>query len=304
MQWRSLFASVILVLVAAVWGTTYVYQRIANGILDPFIFTGVRFFIGAFTILPFYFLLQTRTKGSTKKGQVKNSLFYGAVIGLVLLFAIMFQQIGLFYTSAAKAGFISGMYVIFTPLVGVVLFREKKQSIVVYLCCLLAFSGLLALSLETTEFTINQGDIMLILSALFWAIQIVFISHSVHKVDVLLFASMQFLFCSFFCFFIAFFIGETLSLDALKAASYIIIFTGVISVGLCFSIQVFAQKFASSVSVAVIFSLESIFAALAEAIILNEFLTFSETVGCLLILSAILLMQLHTFQTNKKLKKT
>jgi len=209
-------------------------------------------------------------------------------MGLALFLAASLQQIGIVNTSAGKAGFITGLYVIIVPILGI--FFKHKTGIGIWIGAVFAVIGMFFLS-ATNSFTISQGDLLVLIGAFFWAVHVLLVNHFIEFHDGLILACLQFMFCAVFSLIFAL-VTETLQIDKIILASKPIIYSGVMSVGVAFTLQVLAQKNAHPVHSVIILSLESVFAVLSGLIILHEVLNIRGIIGCVLMISGMLFSQL------------
>ena len=256
--------------------------------LGPFFFNAIRFALGAFWLLPFiYFQRKIRPELSDcfRKHRIRDGLW----LGIILFLAASLQQVGIIHTTAGKAGFITGLYVILVPLFGIVL--KKTTGLLTWLGALLALIGLYFLSFQDT-LIFSSGDLLVFISAFFWAIHVLAVDHFVEKTTVLLLAFHQFLFCSLFSFISALFF-EKLEWSLIPPAAVSIVYAGLFSVGIGYTLQVLAQKEAHPSHAAIILSLESVFAVTGGWLLLHESLSNLELLGCLLMLSGMIFSQLR-----------
>jgi drug/metabolite transporter (DMT)-like permease len=283
---RVLKADACLLLTAAIWGSAFVPQRVAMQFLGPYTFTGVRFALGALILLPF----AVRGGGFARSGGGfdKRVVWGGLFLGAALSAGIIFQQVGLQYTTAGKAGFITGLYVVIVPLLG--LFLGINPGSGGWVGVALSAVGLYLLSVIKT-FTLAPGDLLQLIGAFFWAVHIIIIGWLSPKVNPLRLAVFQYVFCAVLNSALAAFL-ETITRAGLYGAMPSILYTGVLSVGLAYTLQVVAQKDSPNVHAAIILSLEGTFAALSGWLILGETMTPRMIVGCALMLAGMLVVQL------------
>jgi len=280
MQGSRLRADLLLVLTALIWGSAFVAQRLGMDSMGPFLYTGARFALGALVILP----LALRGSGQWDRHLWK----VGAIAGVVLFLGAAIQQIGLIYTTAGKAGFITGLYVVMVPLLGLVIGQKTNPAI--WLGIALSVVGLYFISFSAAV-SINVGDSIVLGSALFWAIHVVLVSKYAGALNPVRLAFIQFLFCSLFSF-VAAGLFEPVALSMLSEGLYPILYGGLVSVGIGYTLQVVAQRNALASHAAIILSLEAVFAALAGWLFLNEQLNSQELFGCLLMLVGMMVAQL------------
>ncbi|UCF63465.1 MAG: DMT family transporter [bacterium] len=286
---RTIKSDLILLLTAAIWGFAFVAQRAGTEFLGPFIFNGIRFAIGSLWLLPFI-LLKKRTKASVKSAGIKRSFGKSVILlGAVLFIAASFQQIGVAYTTAGKAGFITGLYVIIVPFLAILL--RKKTGLLTWVSAALALTGLYLLSMNG-HWILQKGDLLVLISAFFWAIHVMVIDYQVDRWEPLFLAFWQFLICSLLSLSFGF-IFETYQWEAIYQAAIPILYTGLFSVGIGYTLQIVAQREAHPAHAAIIMSLEGVFAVIGGWIILAELLMMRELLGCLLMLVGMLLSQIH-----------
>ncbi len=273
-----------------IWGTTFIAQTTGMDMIGPLTFNGARFFVGFLSIIPFALIFEK--KKIVKEINTNKKLFYFLLfwVGLFLFLGTFFQQAALLYTDVANAAFFTIFYV---PMVPVILFFFYSQSIhwSIWPSAVLCIVGVYFLS-DFSNSAVRLGDSLVILCALFWAFHIIFIGKFIKNFDLpLFFGSLQALVVAFFSMFFAFFFEEIVFLNILN--EYIsIIYAGLLSGGIAFTLQIFAQKNISPAPSAIIFSLEGVFAAVAAWIILNEILSLGNILGCALILIGVILSQI------------
>lgn len=280
-----------LLIAAAIWGFGFVAQRLGMNYLEPFAFNSARFLLGSLSLLPLLWFL-SRQKFSRQKVNLKtkpnHSLHKGGLIcGLVLFVAATLQQYGLFYTTAAKAGFITGLYLILVPIIGILL--KHTTGMTTWLGAVLAVVGLYLLSIND-DFSMSLGDTLIFIGALFWAFHILVIDHFSNRIDSIQLSAVQFLVCGLLSLGVSLII-ETPTLAGAIAGWQPILFAGVVSVGIAYTLQVVAQKNAKPSHAAIIMSLEAVFAAIGGVWLLDESLSPRAWFGCGLMLAGMLLSQ-------------
>ncbi len=219
----------------------------------------------------------------------------GLILGLVLFGGATFQQYGMVYTTASNAGFITGLYVVIVPILG--LLRKQYPHFTIWIAALLAAVGLYLLSV-TEGFSIFFGDLLVLIGAVFWAVHVVIIGVLSPKVSALKLALIQYLICSVLSTILAL-TTEQNTLEGVLDASIPILYGGLLSVGIAYTLQIIAQKKAPPAHAAIILSLEAVFAALGGWIILNEQLGSRELAGCALMMLGILVAQYCSFMKRK-----
>jgi len=280
-----------------IWGTTFIAQDTGMDKIGPLTFNATRFFIGFLSIIPFALLFEK--KKITKEINNNKRLFYKLLfwVGLFLFLGTYLQQTALLYTDVANAAFFTIFYV---PMVPIILFFFYSKSIhwSVWPSVLFCIAGVYLLS-DFTNATIRLGDSLVILCALFWSLHIIFIGNFIKDFNLpLFFGALQALVVSFFSIIFALFF-ETITIVNILNESVSIIYAGVLSGGIAFTLQIYAQKNISSAPAAIIFSLEGVFAAIAAWIILNQILGLDNVIGCALILFGVLFSQLLPIYESK-----
>ncbi len=288
----------LLLLAASIWGFAFVAQRVGMRFIGPFTFNGIRFALGSLTLLPLWRLRKNNGKGihGQKHGIL---LLYGFIAGSILFSAASFQQIGIIYTTAGKAGFITGLYVVLVPIAG--LLWKQKPGIGRWLGVILAAVGLYFLSI-TEQFTIEKGDFLVFISALFWTAHVQAIGKLSPKTDPIKLATVQFAVCSALSLVTAF-AFEQVRISTILRAAIPLLYGGLLSVGIAFTLQVVAQKKAHPTHAAIIMSLEAVFAVIGGWLILGERLSPRNILGASLMLSGMILAQLSLFSRATKTKK-
>jgi len=281
METRALKSDGLLLLTSIIWGFAFVAQRVGMDYVGPFTFNGVRFALGSLVLLPL--ILRQRSHRDTlgtprTDTQAKMLIFGGGLLGITVFTAASLQQVGLVYTTAGNAGFITGLYVVIVPILG--LFWGQRPGAGTWIGAFLA------------DFTISLGDFLELIGAFVWAVQILIIGWLSPKIDPIKLAFVEFSACSFLSLVTAF-IFEDIVLSAIFQAAIPILYGGVLSVGVAYTLQVVAQRDAHPAHAAIIFSLEAVFAALGGWLILNEIFSFRGLVGCALMLAGMLLSQLY-----------
>ena len=277
----------LLLLMAIIWGSAFVAQEIGmmKG-LGPMTFNGMRFALGSLTLLPVIIWRRCNRPPGVKseKLPVAGSLF----AGLFLFAAASFQQIGLKDTTSANAGFITGFYILFVPLLGLLFGHKARLSL--WVGILVSLMGLYLLSVGD-GLEISKGDPLILICAAFWACQILVIDHVASRGDPIQIALIQFVVCAVLSSLSAV-IFETCTMEAAIAGSGAVAYAGIMSVGVAFTLQVVCQKRCPPAPAAVIMSLEAVFAAISGYLILNQLISTKGMIGCVLILCGILIVQL------------
>lgn len=281
-------ANLMLLVTAAIWGFAFVAQRVAMEHLGPFTFNGVRFLLGTVSLLPLIWFF-SRRKPVARSAEAQLSIWLaGGVAGTILFVAAALQQVGLLYTTAAKAGFITGMYMILVPFLGI--FLRHVTGLNAWLGAVIALIGLYLLSINE-DFSMSRGDFLMFIGAIFWACHILWIDFIGHRVNALRLSAVQFLFCGLLSLSVAFW-QETPRIENALAAWESVLFASFISVGIAYTLQVIAQKKAKPTHAAIIMSMEAVFAAIGGVMFLQEGLSVRGWAGCALMMTGMLLSQI------------
>lgn len=294
---NNLKATPILLLTAMIWGFAFVAQRVGASFLGAFSFNGVRFALGAVSLIP-VILIFDRTK--TDKAERRQLLIASAVGGTVLFLASVLQQWGIEFTgSAGKSGFMTGLYMVLVPVIGF-LFLRRKTNVFVWIGVLCALAGLYLLTIGGSVEKPGLGDIALITGAVFWALHILVVdSYTAKGISVLKFAGGQFVVCAILnlicalCF-------EDLTWAGVQGAAVPILYGGIMSVGVAYTLQIIGQKHSEPAYASIVLSLESMFSAIGGAIILKERMTAGGYVGCVLMFAGIMLAQADDLRKKKE----
>ena len=281
-------ANLMLLVTAAIWGFAFVAQRVAMDHMGPFSFNAVRFLLGAASLLPLIWFFSRKKAVATTNVAKASVWLAGGVAGAILFIAAALQQVGLLYTTAAKAGFITGLYMILVPFLG--LFLRHVTGLNAWLGALLALVGLYLLSINA-DFSMSRGDFLMFVGAIFWACHILWIDFIGRRVDALQLSAVQFLACGLLSSVMAFW-QEIPSLASVLLAWPAVLFASFISVGLAYTLQVVAQKKAKPAHAAIIMSMEAVFAAIGGVVFLDESLPMRGWIGCGLMMTGMLLSQI------------
>ncbi|HPF43133.1 MAG TPA: DMT family transporter [Syntrophomonadaceae bacterium] len=285
-------ANLLLLLTAAIWGFAFVAQRAGMEYVGPFTFNGVRFLLGGLSLLPLLFFFSRNEPSPVKKSGV---LFPGVLAGIVLFTAASLQQIGIVTTTAGKAAFITSLYIVLVPIIS--LFMGQTTSKGTWLGCVLSVVGLYFLCIKESS-AIQFGDLLVLIGAFLWAVHILVIGYFSPRVDVLKLSFVQFMTCSALSLILAF-ITEEFVLSNLLAAAVPILYGGIGSVGIAYTLQAVGQKYARPAHAAIILSMEAVFAAIGGFLLLGEYLEIQEILGCFLMLSGMLVSQTQGMRTGK-----
>jgi len=291
-------SELILLLAAIIWGFSFVAQRAGMEHVGPFTFNGVRFALGSLSLLPFIFFF--KRKPGNNKNPAPTTSSGSFVIGCLLLgtflfIASSFQQVGIVYTTAGNAGFITGLYMIFVPIFGI--FIKKKTSLNIWIASIIALGGMYLLSVEE-QFNIGYGDLLVLVAAAFYAVHVLLVGHYAPKTDNLKISAFQFAICSIYSLLAAF-IFEEPNIEGILQAAIPILYGGIFSVGIAYTLQVIGQRKAHPAPAAIILSLETVFAVFGGWLLLNETVDMKTLLGCTLMLLGMVLAQIK-LKTNTK----
>ncbi len=299
-NWKS---PVLLVLTAAIWGFAFVAQSVGMDYVGPFTFNCIRNLCGAIVLLPVIFLLNKKEKKkenlqreklqqenpeAVQKAERRSLILGGTLCGIFLFVAGSFQQIGIQYTTVGKAGFITALYIIIVPILGI--FFKKKCSLLVWISVVLAVIGFYFLTMMG-EASFTKGDILVLICALTFSGHILCVDYFAPKVNGVKMAAIQFLVCGILSGIVMLF-TETPTMANIMSAWAPILYAGVLSCGAGYTLQIVGQKNFNPTIAALLMSLESVFSVLAGWLILKQALTIWEGLGCALIFAGIVLAQL------------
>ena len=327
--------SLLLLLTATIWGTAFVAQSVGMEHVEAFTFTFARSIVGGIVLIPcIWFLrwLKRREKAASvgvvqsagtmepcgatpssgvaeSQGMASRDVMYakrplvtkvewtgGICCGLALCAASNFQQIGIAYTTVGKAGFITALYVVIVPIMG--LFFKKRVSFIVWICVVLSVIGLYLLCMTEGSLTLAYGDLLVLICAILFSVHIMVIDHFSPQGDGMVMSCIQFFVCGIVSGIIMLFV-ETPSLENILAAAMPILYAGVLSSGVAYTLQIVGQKDMNPTVASLILCLESVVSALAGWLILHEALTVRELIGCVLMFAAIVLAQVPMPERQK-----
>jgi drug/metabolite transporter (DMT)-like permease len=291
---QTVVADLLLLITALVWGFGFVAQRAGMEHVGPFTFNGIRFLLGGFSLLPL--ALGKRNASGPGRTASVSPLVAGGIAGLVLFCGASLQQIGLLYTTAGKAGFITGLYVIFVPLLG--LFFGQRTGAGTWVGALMATAGMYLLSVRG-GLVIDRGDLLVLIGALFWAVHVLVLGHFSPRTRTLLLAAIQFLCCGMLSLIVALLV-EKISCSSIVAAAIPILYGGLGSVGIGYTLQTVAQKWAHPAHASILLSLEAVFAAIGGWWLLDEVLSPRGLAGCAFMLAGMVFSQIHPFRRQQR----
>lgn len=289
-------ANLMLMLTAFIWGFAFVAQRVGMDYVGPYTFNGIRFALGAVSLLPLIWYCSRSRDARAKAADAGGCWRIGLVFGLILFIASSLQQIGLVYTTAGKAAFITCLYIVLVPLAGV--FLRQKITGNTWFGAGLAISGLYFLCVKS-NLTISYGDLLEFIGAGFWTAHILLIDRYANRVDSLQLAFYQFVACAVLSLGVAL-LTEEILLHGIIQATVPILYGGLCSVGVAYTLQIIGQKHAEPTHAAIILSLETVFAALGGYLLLHEVLGVRELVGMALMALGMLATQLPNLRTDEQ----
>jgi len=287
--------TVLLVFASIIWGSSFVPQRVAMQHMQPFTFTAARFLLGVTVLLPILMVLKSGRKKdpdkTSEKVPLKTYLTAGGVCGSLLFMAVSFQQFGMQTTDAGKAGFISSMYVVVVPLLGLITGRRVRKT--VWLGVLLAVAGVYLLSF-TSQLRIERGDLIVLMGTVFWAAHILMLDRFLAEVDGLSLAVLQFLAAGLIALAAALLI-EKPEIAQIQPGVWTILYSGIVVVGGGYTLQALGQKSIHPTVAAIIMSTEAVFAVFFGWALLGEHLSIRELAGCVLMFAAVIAAQMPGF---------
>ncbi len=291
---KHLRGNILLLITALIWGTAFVAQSEGMNHVEPFTYNAMRTLLGGIVLIPVIAGFRRFGKSEcTEKAPLRVTVTGGVICGILLCVASSFQQSGISMTTAGKAGFITALYIIIVPILEFLLFRRSNP--VVWISVLIAAGGFWLLCIKE-GFTVGKGDWLVLCCALFFAMHIMVIDHfNAKHADAMLMSCIQF-FTAGILMLICMFLFETPSLSSIFDARYTILYAGIMSSGVAYTLQILGQRDTEPAAATLLMSLESVFAALSGWLILHEALTLKELIGCALVFAAVLLAQLKAPQ--------
>lgn len=285
--------SCLLFLTACIWGSSFVAQSVGMDYIGPYTFNCLRFLIGGLVLLPVIFFSRHRKKDQKDRSkdrtlQKKEILCGGIVCGVVLCIASTLQQIGIIYTTAGKAGFLTAMYIVLVPVLG--LFLKRKAGLQLWISVGLALIGLYLLCMKGA-FSLNGGDVLLILCAVGFSVHIMVVDYFSPKLDGMILSCIQFLVAGLISG-IGMLLSEQFDWHMVLLAAKPILYSGVLSCGVGYTLQVIAQKGLNPTVASLLMSLESVVSVIAGFLVLHEVLSGRELLGCVFMFAAVILAQI------------
>ncbi|MBQ3501191.1 MAG: DMT family transporter [Oscillospiraceae bacterium] len=293
MKNKSMLGNILLTLTALIWGCAFVAQSVGMEYVEPITFNGIRCIIGGIVLIIANIVFDNlKKKNGTyqkpEKSEQKELIKGGIICGIIIFFASTIQQIGISQTTVGKAGFISVLYILIVPFIGLLL--KQKLPKMIWICCALAVAGLYLLCMNES-LSMSNGDLIVLLSAVAYAVHILAIGHFAPKVDCVKLSCLQFLVCGAISV-VVMLIFEKPDFSAILSAWLPILYAGALSGGVGYTLQTVAQKWTKPSVASLLMSLESVFAVLAGAIILHQVPTLREAAGCILMFISIIIIQI------------
>ena len=292
MRNNSLAHSMLLLLAAAIWGSAFVAQSVGMDYIGPFTFSAVRNSIGFVVLIPVAAICQKKWPENAKGhplGISKQTLIGGIICGVILCASSNFQQCGMVYTTVGKSGFITALYIIFVPIFGI--FLKKKTTWRTWFSVVLAVAGLYLLCMKGTDLTLNVGDALMLVCAMLFAFHILTVDRFIDGADSVTMSCIQFGVTAVIST-VLMFIFEEPQVGPITQAWMPILYAGILSSGVAFTLQIITQRHLNPVVAALIMSMESVFSVLSGWIVLGELMSAREMCGCILMFVAIILAQI------------
>ena len=287
---------IMLLLTALIWGSSFVAQSVGMESVEAFTFNGIRTLMGAAVLVPVLLIRDQKDARrapevySARKQTYRHTILCGLPLGVVLCLASNFQQFAFNYSTSGKIAFITALYMFLVPILG--LFIRKHVPLMTWICVLIGFIGLGFLCVNPADITnINLGDILAAICAVFYAVQILMIERFSDRCDGILLSFTQF-FVSGVISCIMMFLFETPDTSAIMTAMVPLLYSGIMSCGIAYTLQIVGQKYTEATVASLLMSLESVFGVLCGALILHEVLVWNEILGCVIMFAAIVLSQL------------
>ncbi len=289
---KNFKGSLMLLITSLIWGTAFVAQSEGMNYVEPFTYNAMRTLLGGVVLIPVIILFRFLDKRNGKEKanfSLKNTVTGGICCGIVLFIASSFQQSGIAQTTAGKAGFVTALYIVIVPLIGI--FMHKKMPLRMWLFIAIALAGFWLLCIKQ-DIGISSGDLLVFFGAIFFAVHITVIDFFNEKnTDGVLMSCIQF-FTAGLLMLICMFIFEKPTIPNIVGAGGTILYAGIMSCGVAYTLQILGQKHTNPTLATMLMSLESVFAALSGWLILGEKLSIKEFFGCVLIFAAVILAQL------------
>ncbi len=288
----SLLHSLLLLLAAAIWGSAFVAQSVGMDYIGPFTFSAVRNTVGFLVLIPISLISRKKwpeNSAGHRFGISKQTLLGGLICGVVLCASSNFQQYGMVFTTVGKSGFITALYIVFVPVFGI--FLKKKTTWRTWFSVILAVVGLYLLCMKGTDLTLNIGDGLMLVCAMLFAWHILSVDHFIEGADSVTMSCIQFGVTALIST-VLMFVFEEPKVGPITQAWLPILYAGILSSGVAFTLQIITQRHLSPVVAALIMSMESVFSVLSGWLVLGEWMSVRELCGCMLMFAAIILAQI------------
>lgn len=299
---KNFKGSIMLLITSIIWGTAFVAQSEGMNYVEPFTYNAMRTLLGGVVLIPVMILFRFSDKRNGKEKSscsLRNTVIGGICCGIALFIASSFQQAGIAQTTAGKAGFVTALYIVIVPLIGI--FLHKKMPLRMWLFIAIALAGFRLLCIKQ-DIGISSGDLLVFFGAIFFAVHITVIDYFNQKnTDGILMSCIQF-FTAGLLMLICMFIFEKPTIPNIMGAGGTILYAGILSCGVAYTLQILGQKHTNPTLATMLMSLESVFAALSGWLILGEKLSIKEFIGCVLIFAAVILAQLAGTDKLKKIE--
>lgn len=289
---QQIKSSLILLLTATIWGVAFVAQSVGMEYIGPFTFNAIRCVLGGMVLIPVILVLKKKkeTGAENQEKEDKKTLWMGGIAcGVILCIASNLQQFGIMEASVGKSGFFTALYIVMIPVIGI--FIGKRPGIKLWFCVTLAVVGMYLLCMKDGSFTIERADIMLLLCALAFSFHILVVDYFSPKVDGVKMSCIQFFVCGVLSA-VGMLFTETPDISNIQAAWLPLLYAGLLSCGVGYTLQIVGQKGINPVIASLIMSLESVISALAGWVILGQVLSPKEILGCVLMFVAIIITQI------------
>lgn len=289
---QQIKSSLILLLTATIWGVAFVAQSVGMEYIGPFTFNAIRCVLGGLVLIPVILVLKKKkdTGAENQEKEDKKTLWAGGIAcGVILCIASNLQQFGIMEASVGKSGFFTALYIVMIPVIGI--FIGKRPGIKLWFCVALAVVGMYLLCMKDGSFTIERADIMLLLCALVFSFHILVVDYFSPKVDGVKMSCIQFFVCGVLSA-VGMLFTETPDISNIQAAWLPLLYAGLLSCGVGYTLQIVGQKGINPVIASLIMSLESVISALAGWVILGQVLSPKEILGCVLMFVAIIITQI------------
>lgn len=289
---QQIKSSLILLLTATIWGVAFVAQSVGMEYIGPFTFNAIRCVLGGLVLIPVILVLKKKkeTGAENQEKEDKKTLWAGGIAcGVILCIASNLQQFGIMEASVGKSGFFTALYIVMIPVIGI--FIGKRPGIKLWFCVALAVVGMYLLCMKDGSFTIERADIMLLLCALAFSFHILVVDYFSPKVDGVKMSCIQFFVCGVLSA-VGMLFTETPDIPNIQAAWLPLLYAGLLSCGVGYTLQIVGQKGINPVIASLIMSLESVISALAGWVILGQVLSPKEILGCVLMFVAIIITQI------------